>query len=60
MIYRFGSYALDPDRGDLCRNGVSMPIERQVWDLLHLFVANADRLISRSALATNRCSRSQT
>lgn len=50
MIYRFGSFALDPDRGDLCRNGVSMPIERQVWDLLHLFVANADRLISRDEI----------
>lgn len=53
MIYRFGSFALDPDRGDLCRNGVSVPIEHQVWDLLHLFVANADRLIGRDEIVAH-------
>lgn len=27
-----------------------MPVERQVWDLLHLFVANADRMIGREEI----------
>ena len=52
MIYRFGAFALDPDRGSLCRNGEAVPMERQVWELLHLFVANADRLISRNEIVT--------
>lgn len=50
MIYRFGSLALDPERGDLRRNGQLVPVERQVWDLLHLFVANADRLVGREEI----------
>ncbi len=50
MIYRFGPFRLDPDRGDLQRDGAPVPVERQVWELLHLFVSNADRLIGRDEL----------
>ena len=50
MIYCFGPHALDPDRGELRRDGQPVPVERQVWELLHLFAANADRLIARDEI----------
>lgn len=53
VIYRFGPFSLAPDRGSLCRDGQLLAVEPQVWDLLHLFVSNPDRLIGREEIVAH-------
>ena len=46
--YRFEDFELDPAAGELRRQGEPVPLEPQVFALLHLLVANGDRLVSRA------------
>ncbi len=48
MRYRFEDFVLDPAAGELRRRGEPLPLEPQVFALLQLLVANADRLVSRA------------
>ncbi|HJV21640.1 MAG TPA: winged helix-turn-helix domain-containing protein [Holophagaceae bacterium] len=48
MRYRFEDFELDPAAGELRRQGAPVPLEPQVFTLLQLLVANADRLVSRA------------
>lgn len=50
MIYSFGGNRLDATRYALTRDGVPIPVEPQVFDVLHLLARNAGRLVSRDAL----------
>lgn len=48
LVYRFEAFELDAAKGELRREGAPQPLEPQVFALLHLLVANADRLVSRA------------
>lgn len=48
MRYRFEDFELDPAAGELRRQGAPVALEPQVFALLQLLVANADRLVSRA------------
>ncbi len=45
-----GGCALDPEKRELRRGGEPVPIEPQVFDLLHLLVRSGGRVISRDEL----------
>lgn len=48
MRYRFEAFELDPAAGELRHQGAPVALEPQVFALLQLLVANADRLVSRA------------
>jgi len=50
MIYRFDSFELDLDRGELRAGGTPIPVEPQVFALLALLIEHRDRLVSRDEL----------
>ena len=50
MIYRFGPFELDAADCTLRRDGAPVPVEPQVFDLLHLLVAEAGHLVGRDRL----------
>ena len=50
MLYRFDAFELDADRVELRRNGVLIPIERQVFALLHVLLQNPDRMVSKEEI----------
>jgi TolB-like protein len=50
MIYRFGSFELDLAKVELRAVGETRPLERQVFALLALLVANAERLVSKDEI----------
>jgi DNA-binding winged helix-turn-helix (wHTH) protein len=50
MIYRFGECELDLDRHLFLRDGVEVPLEPQVFDLLALFVTTRGKLLDRDRL----------
>lgn len=50
MIYRFGEYTLAPLIYDLKRNGETVPVEPQVFGVLHFLIENHDRVVSRDEL----------
>ena len=50
MIYRFDSFELDLDRGELRADGRAAPVEPQVFALLALLIEHRDRLVSRDEL----------
>lgn len=50
MIYSFASCQLDTDRHQLTRNGEEIPVEPQVFDVLHLLAKSAGALVSKDQL----------
>lgn len=50
MIYRFGSFELDPARHELSADGTPVALEPQVFDLLVLLVSRAGDLVSRDEI----------
>ena len=50
MRYSFADYVLDTESYALTRNGVAVPVEPQVFDLLALLAANAGKLVTRDRL----------
>lgn len=50
MQFFFADHALDTDTRELCRNGTSIAVQPQVFDLLIYLVQNRDRVVSRDDL----------
>src|SRR5262245_14054049 len=50
MVYRFENCVLDIGRRELRRGEIVCPIEPQVFDLLHVLIANRDRVVSRDEI----------
>jgi len=48
--YLFEDYALDADRRELLRGMEPIPVEPQVFDLLHYLIRNRDRVVSKDNL----------
>lgn len=51
MIYRFGTFRLDPDRFELSRDGRPVPAEPQVLQLLLHLVRHRDRMVPKDEVA---------
>ena len=47
MIYQFDECALDTERREFRRGGVSVRLEPQVFDLLEFLIRNIDRVVSK-------------
>ena len=50
MLYRIGSFELDTAKVELRADGVTRPVERQVFALLALLVENRERLVSKDEI----------
>ena len=50
MIYSFAGMTLDETAHRLVRNGQTIPVEPQVFDILRLFASNAGNLVSKDDL----------
>ncbi|MXO59557.1 transcriptional regulator [Altererythrobacter salegens] len=50
VTYKFGDFALDEARFELCHNGEPVPCEPQVLSLLLLLCANSDRLVDKDEI----------
>ena len=50
MLYVFDSSVLDTDRRELCRDGMTVDIEPQVFDLLAYLIRHRERVVSRDEL----------
>lgn len=50
MRYRFGEYALDPDRRELVRGTAMRSVEPQVFDLLLYLIRNRERVVAKDEL----------
>lgn len=50
MIYRFGEHELDLDKVELRTDGVTQPLEPQVFALLAFLVENRDRLVTKDEI----------
>src|SRR5688572_22577332 len=50
MIYHFGSYELDVQRGELHSAGQRGAIERKVFDVLVYLLEHRDRLVTKDEL----------
>lgn len=50
VVYRFGSFVLDPGRRELRRDGDLVPLEPQVFDLLEFLIRARDHVVSRDDL----------
>jgi TolB-like protein/tetratricopeptide (TPR) repeat protein len=50
LLYLFENYVLDRARRELRRGGDLVPIEPQVFDLLHYLIEQRDRVVSRDDL----------
>ena len=50
LQYHFGDYQLDPDSRELCRGGVTAPVEPQVFDLLLYLIQHRERVVSKDEL----------
>ena len=50
MRYAFSDCILDTDDQTLTRKGVSVPVEPQVFELLHLLIGQAGKLVSRDQI----------
>jgi len=49
-IFRFAGLELDTSRFQVRRNGAVLPVQPQVFDVLHHLVANHDRIVSKEEL----------
>lgn len=50
MILVFGAYEIDPQRGELRKDGIQVSVETRVLNLLNLLVRNHDRLIPKEEI----------
>jgi TolB-like protein len=50
MIYTFRDYSLDVDRHELRRGTELVPVEPQVFDLLHHLILHRERIVSKDEL----------
>ncbi|MEM6441046.1 MAG: winged helix-turn-helix domain-containing protein [Pseudomonadota bacterium] len=50
MPYAFEDFELDETRVELRRGGAPVPVEPQVFDLLHLLVSSGDRVVPREEI----------
>jgi len=50
VIYTFAGHCLDPERRELRRSDEVIPVEPQVFDLLHYLVQHRDRVVSKEQL----------
>jgi TolB-like protein len=50
LIFRFGNYEVDLVQQELRRDGMLVPIEPQVFDVLAYLLQNRDRLVSKEEL----------
>lgn len=50
MDYTFENCVLDSQRRELRRDGIVLPVEPQIFDLLHYLLRNRDRVVSRDEL----------
>ena len=50
MVYRIGAYLLDPEAYELRRDGVLVPVEPQVFELLVFLIANRERAPSKDEI----------
>jgi len=50
MAYRIGGYLLDPEAYELRRDGVPVPVEPQVFELLVFLIANRERALSKDEI----------
>jgi DNA-binding winged helix-turn-helix (wHTH) protein len=50
MIYNFSNCRLDTDRRELFRGDVLVPVEPQVFDLLHILAENPARVVTRDEI----------
>lgn len=53
MIYEFEEFRLDVQRRELLRGAGRVPLEPQVFDLLHFLIRNRDRVVSKDDLVAN-------
>jgi TolB-like protein/Flp pilus assembly protein TadD len=53
LVYQFENYSLDVDRQELRRGTDLVPIEPQVFDLLHYLIRNRGRVVSKDDLIAN-------
>ena len=47
LLYSFDDYTLDTDRRELRRGPDLVPLEPQVFDLLHFLIRHRDRVVTR-------------
>lgn len=50
MLYLFEDFALDTERRELRRGAAAVPVEPQVFDLLHYLIQHRERVVSRDDL----------
>jgi len=50
MIYRFGNFELDIDKGELRQGGTTRPMEPQVFNLLAYLIEHRERLLSKNEI----------
>ncbi len=50
MTYAFADFELDPSRAELRQNGLPVPVEPQVFDLLKLLVSSHGRMVPRDEI----------
>ncbi len=50
MAYRIGAYLVDPEGYEIRRNGVLVPVEPQVFELLVLLIANRQRSLGKDEI----------
>ena len=51
VLYLFEDFALDTKRRELRRGSATVPVEPQVFDLLHYLIRHRDHVVSRVVLA---------
>jgi two-component system phosphate regulon response regulator OmpR len=54
-LVRFGSFAYDPARGELARDGEPVRLTTRERDLLQTLVHHAGAIVSRQILASRAC-----
>lgn len=50
MVKRFSDFELDKNCRELRKAGMMVPVEPQVFDLLHLLIDNTDRVVSKDEI----------
>ncbi|MCP4382446.1 MAG: transcriptional regulator, partial [Hyphomicrobiales bacterium] len=50
MIFAFDGYEIDPQKGEMRKDGTPVPVETRVLSLLLLLVKNHDRLVPKDEI----------
>jgi DNA-binding winged helix-turn-helix (wHTH) protein len=53
MIVKFEDFTLDAERVELCKSGVPVTIEPQVFDLITYLATHSDHVVDRDELIAN-------